>query len=33
MAHTELDLRKRRAIEDMLNAKMPELCGILGDAA
>jgi IS30 family transposase len=23
MAHTELDLRERRAIEDMLNAKMP----------
>lgn len=32
MAHTELDLRERHAIEDMLNAKMPirqiaeELC-------
>ena len=23
MAHTELDLRERRAIEDMLNAKVP----------
>lgn len=23
MTHTELDLRERRAIEDMLNAKMP----------
>ncbi|OOY14481.1 helix-turn-helix domain-containing protein [Thioclava sp. DLFJ4-1] len=23
MAHTELYLRERRAIEDMLNAKMP----------
>ena len=23
MAHTELDLRERRAIEDMLNAKIP----------
>ena len=23
MAHTELDLRERRAIEDMLNAKLP----------
>lgn len=23
MAHTELDLRERRTIEDMLNAKMP----------
>ena len=23
MAHIELDLRERRAIEDMLNAKMP----------
>ncbi len=23
MAHTELDLRERRAIEDMLNVKMP----------
>ena len=23
MAHTELDLRERRMIEDMLNAKMP----------
>lgn len=23
MAHTELELRERRAIEDMLNAKMP----------
>lgn len=23
MAHTELDLRERRAIENMLNAKMP----------
>ena len=23
MAHTELDLRERRAIEDMLNAEMP----------
>lgn len=23
MAHTELDLRERRAIEDMLNARVP----------
>ncbi|MDF9301957.1 helix-turn-helix domain-containing protein [Tritonibacter mobilis] len=23
MAHTELDLRERRAIEDMLNTKVP----------
>ncbi len=23
MAHTELNLRERRAIEDMLNAKVP----------
>jgi len=23
MAHTELNLRERRTIEDMLNAKMP----------
>ena len=23
MTHTELDLRERRAIEDMLNAKVP----------
>ena len=23
MAHTELDLKERRAIENMLNAKMP----------
>ena len=23
MAHTELDLRERRTIEDMLNAKVP----------
>ncbi len=24
MAHTELDLREKRTIEDMLNAKVPD---------
>ena len=30
MAHTELDLRERRVIEDMLNAKMP-VCRIASE--
>ena len=32
MAHTELDLRERRAIEDMLNAKVPvnEIAALIG---
>ncbi len=32
LAHTELDLRERRAIEDMLHAKVPvnEIAALIG---